>query len=46
MNKLNLEEGGFDPPTSGFWAQDASSASLYWFYNYHNFKEIRMLKHV
>ena len=28
--KLYVAEGGFDPPTSGLWAQHASSAPLCW----------------
>ena len=27
-----VAEGGFDPPTSGLWAQHASSAPLCWLY--------------
>ena len=31
MNKnMYIAEGGFDPPTSGLWAQHASSAPLCW----------------
>ena len=28
QNQLFIAEGGFDPPTSGLWAQHASSAPL------------------
>ena len=28
QNQLFIAEGCFDPPTSGFWAQHASSAPL------------------
>ena len=28
QNQLLITEGGFDPPTSGLWAQLASSAPL------------------
>ena len=30
QNQLFIAESGFDPPTSGLWAQHASSAPLCW----------------
>ena len=30
FKKLYVAESGFDPPTSGLWAQHASSAPLCW----------------